>query len=114
MKPLLVILLLIADLAYSQQRVGIGTINPDQSAKLELNAQDKGVLIPRMTSVQREMIPTPTNGLLVFDVTTVGFWYFDGVQWVQPFGPVGAQGPVGQREFRDQRVLKALRVNLPT
>lgn len=95
MKALLVILIFIANLAYAQQRVGLGTLNPDQSAKLELNAQDKGVLIPRMTSTQREMIPNPTNGLLVFDVTTVGFWYFDGVQWVQPFGPIGAQGPVG-------------------
>lgn len=95
MKTPLVIILLIANLAYSQQRVGIGILNPDQSAKLELNAQDKGVLIPRMTSAQREIIPNPTNGLLVFDVTTVGFWYFDGVQWVQPFGPIGSQGPVG-------------------
>lgn len=79
----------------AQQRVGVGTLNPDSSAKLELNAQDKGVLIPRMTSTQRQMIPNPTNGLLVFDVTTVGFWYFDGLQWVQPFGPTGPQGPVG-------------------
>lgn len=79
----------------AQQRVGVGTLNPDASAQLELSTQNKGVLIPRMTSTQREMIPNPTNGLLVFDVTTVGFWYFDGVQWVQPFGPVGAQGPVG-------------------
>ena len=95
MRSATIILLLFAQMVYSQQRVGVGTLNPDPSAQLELNAQDKGVLIPRMTSVQREMIPNPTNGLLVFDVTTVGFWYFDGVQWVQPFGPVGAQGPVG-------------------
>lgn len=79
----------------AQQRVGIGTLNPDASAQVELSAEDKGVLIPRMTTVQREMIPNPTNGLLVFDVTTVGFWYFDGVQWVQPFGPTGPLGVVG-------------------
>lgn len=81
--------------ALAQQRVGIGTLSPHPSAQLDLSSQDKGVLIPRMTSVQREMIPDPTNGLLVFDVTTTGFWYFDGVQWVQPFGPTGPQGPVG-------------------
>jgi len=79
----------------AQQRVGIGTLNPDPSAQLDLSSQSKGVLIPRMTSAQRNMIPNPTNGLLVFDVTTVGFWYFDGVQWVQPFGPTGPQGPAG-------------------
>lgn len=81
--------------ALAQQQMGIGTLSPHPSAKLELNSESKGVLIPRMTSVQREMIPNPTNGLLVFDVTTVGFWYFDGVQWVQPFGPTGPQGPIG-------------------
>ncbi len=79
----------------AQQRVGVGTMNPDATAQLELKSDRKGVLIPRMTSVQRQMIPNPTNGLLVFDVTTVGFWYFDGVQWVQPFGPTGTQGIVG-------------------
>lgn len=77
------------------QQMGIGTLDPHPSAKLELNTQSKGVLIPRMTSFQREMIPNPTNGLLVFDLTTVGFWYFDGVQWVQPLGPTGPQGPIG-------------------
>ena len=81
--------------AFAQQRVGVGTLSPDASAQLDLSSQSKGVLIPRMTSAQREMIPNPTNGLLVFDVTTVGFWFFDGVQWVQPFGPTGPQGPIG-------------------
>jgi len=81
--------------AFTQQRVGVGTLSPDVSAQLDLSSQSKGVLIPRMTSAQREMIPNPTNGLLVFDVTTVGFWFFDGIQWVQPFGPTGPQGPNG-------------------
>ena len=92
------IILLSAQLAFStlaQQRVGIGSLDPDASAQLELQTSGKGMLIPRMTSAQRNMIPNPTNGLLVFDVTTVGFWYFDGAQWVQPFGPTGPQGPVG-------------------
>jgi hypothetical protein len=88
-------LILVGCCAQAQQRVGIGTLTPDASAQLELNATTKGMLIPRMTSAQRNMIPNPTNGLLVFDMTTVGFWYFDGVQWVQPFGPTGPQGPVG-------------------
>ena len=82
-------------MAMAQQRVGVGTFSPDPSAQLDLFAQDKGVLIPRMTSTQRNMIPNPTNGLLVFDITTAGFWYFDGVQWIQPFGLTGPQGSVG-------------------
>lgn len=81
--------------ANSQQRVGVGTLNPDPSAQLELSSDSKGVLIPRMTSTLREMIPNPTNGLLVYDTDTDGFWYFDGVQWVQPLGPIGPIGGFG-------------------
>ena len=92
---MIISMLLSATSVFAQQRVGVGTLSPDPSAQLDLTSQSKGVLIPRMTSMQREMIPNPTNGLLVFDVTSVGFWYFDGVQWVQPFGPTGPQGTVG-------------------
>jgi len=97
MKRLLLIssLVLFSGSLIAQQRVGIGTMNPAATAQLELASTSKGVLIPRMTSVQRQIIPNPTNGLLVFDVTTVGFWYFDGAQWVQPFGLTGPQGPIG-------------------
>lgn len=95
MRAWLVILTLVSFASFAQQRVGVGTLSPDPSAQLDLTSQNKGVLIPRMTSAQRDMIPNPTNGLLVFDITTVGFWYFDGIQWVQPFGPTGPQGPVG-------------------
>lgn len=86
------VLLVLTVNATAQQRAGIGTFTPHPSAMVELAAQDKGVLIPRMTSSQRTAIPNPGNGLLVFDVNTPGFWYFDGIQWVQPMGP---QGPIG-------------------
>lgn len=39
---------------------------PDNSAMLDITANDKGVLIPRMTAAQRLAIPSPANGLLVF------------------------------------------------
>ncbi|MCF8463667.1 MAG: collagen-like protein [Flavobacteriales bacterium] len=93
--PLILSLVISSLSLLAQQRVGVGTLNPDATAQLELASSSKGVLIPRMSSAQRQMIPNPTNGLLVFDITTVGFWYFDGVQWVQPFGPIGPQGPLG-------------------
>lgn len=83
---------LLALVSNAQQRVGVGTLDPHPSAMLETRSESKGMLIPRMTTAQREGIPNPGNGLLVFDVSTPGFWYFDGIQWVQPMGP---QGPIG-------------------
>jgi len=95
MRILTIILWFTASFASAQQRVGVGTLSPHPSAALELASQSKGMLIPRMTSAQRMGIPNPTNGLLVYDSTTSGFWYFDGVQWVQPFGPQGPTGITG-------------------
>jgi hypothetical protein len=64
-------------------RVGIGTIAPDSSAILELKSSSKGLLIPRMNQAQREGIPTPLEGLLVYQTNNnKGFWYFDGSIWV--------------------------------
>lgn len=59
-------------------QVGIGTITPDASAQLDVTSNAKGVLVPRLTSVQRTGIATPADGLLVYDTDTKGFWYFKG------------------------------------
>jgi hypothetical protein len=64
--------------------VGIGTNSPNASALLELYSTSMGLLIPRMTTSQRNLIPTPATSLLIFDVTQNGFWYYDGTNWV-PF-----------------------------
>jgi trimeric autotransporter adhesin len=52
------------------------------SAMLDVASNTKGILIPRMTSVDRQAIVTPAKGLLVFDNDTNSFWFFDGAVWV--------------------------------
>ncbi len=47
--------------------VGIGTASPSSSAILDLVSTSKGLLIPRMTSVQMQEIDNPAEGLMVFD-----------------------------------------------
>ncbi len=81
--------------AFSQDNMGIGTNFPDPSAVLDLTAADKGLLVPRLTTVQRTGIATPATGLLVYDTDSNSFWYFDGAQWVEAIGPQGPQGPIG-------------------
>ena len=65
------------------QGVGIGTENPDPSASLEVSSVTQGMLVPRMTSAQRDMIASPAQGLLVFDLTTNSFWFRNSSSWVQ-------------------------------
>jgi hypothetical protein len=76
---------------YAQDNVGIGTITPDPSALVEIQALDKGLLIPRTDTLS---IVDPATGLLIYTVTDSSFWYFDGVFWRQGIGPQGEDGPL--------------------
>lgn len=60
--------LILAFLCYTATyaQLGIGTMSPDSSAALDIVATDKGLLIPRMTAVQRDSIANPAPGLLVY------------------------------------------------
>src|SRR5688500_15774559 len=53
---------------------------PDINAILDVKSNNKGILIPRMSSAARLAIP-PTKGLLVYDSTTQSFWYNTGLEW---------------------------------
>lgn len=53
----------------SHAQVGIGTTNPDPSAKLEVASTTKGFLPPRLTTTQRDAIPSPADGLVIFNTT---------------------------------------------
>lgn len=94
-----IILLFSAVVSYAQQpNMGVGTLTPDPSALLELQANNMGLLVPRMTTTEKQGIANPATGLLVYDLDTQSFWYFDGVVWVEaigPQGPAGPQGPTG-------------------
>ena len=72
-----IVLLLVSVKSFSQ--TGIGTTTPNASAKLEIAATDKGLLIPRMTAAQRTAITTPANGLLVYQTDSeTGFYVNSG------------------------------------
>lgn len=63
----IVSLLLFANIqVYSQ--VGILTSTPDISSTLDIESIDKGVLIPRLTTVEKLAIHEPAHSLLVFDI----------------------------------------------
>lgn len=62
--------------------VGIGTGSPNASAKLEVASTNQGVLIPRMTTTQRNAI-TGVNSLMIFNTTTNCFEVYSSTssQW---------------------------------
>ncbi|MGB5982525.1 MAG: Ig-like domain-containing protein, partial [Nonlabens sp.] len=79
----------IEDLAMTNG-VGINIETPDDSAVLHINANDRGVMIPRVAlqgCSDRVTILDPATSLLVFntnasDSLRVGYAYFNGTDWV--------------------------------
>ncbi len=98
---LLIFLTAINLFTIAQSNVGIGTITPNPSSILDLTANDKGFLVPRLTTNQRTSILNPANGLLVYDIDFSCFFYWraSSNQWIDIcesiIGPTGPQGPPG-------------------
>jgi hypothetical protein len=61
-------------------QVGIGTTNPDSSALLELDSNNSGLLIPRVTEAERNSITDPANGLLIYQTNVIqGLYCYDEI-----------------------------------
>lgn len=50
-------------------QVGIGTNIPDASAILDLTSTDKGFLLPRLSTADRDMVNNPAEGLWIYNTT---------------------------------------------
>jgi len=81
------------------QRVGINATGslPNPSAGLDVDFTTMGMLMPRMTAVQRLAIPNPANGLLVFDTDSSCFFFYKTLvsHWISLCSMIAAQGPPG-------------------
>lgn len=107
---MLAIILIQCSTAFSQKNVGINSTGslPDPSAVLDISAFDKGLLMPRLTALQRRSIPNPANGLMVYDTDSMCFFYYclpqhtwfslckaGGMGSTGPTGEIGPAGPTG-------------------
>jgi hypothetical protein len=72
--------------------VGIGTTTPNSSAALDIQSTDKGILVPRMTTAQRNAITSPASGLMIYQIDgNAGFYFNKGTaaspNWQPVMGP---------------------------
>jgi len=67
----------------SAQGISISEIGapPDNSAELDVISSSKGVLVPRMSNTQRDSIVNPAQGLLIYNISTHCYNYYDASQW---------------------------------
>lgn len=60
--------------------VGIGTTTPNASALLDLTSTTGSLLVPRMTTAQKNAL-TPANGMIVYDSTLDKFQGYEAGAW---------------------------------
>jgi hypothetical protein len=66
------ILLIMLQSGFATAQTGIGTKKPDESSVLDIDSKGKGLLIPRMSSDERNLIKNPANGLIIYNITLNG------------------------------------------
>jgi uncharacterized protein (TIGR02145 family) len=66
--------------------VGIGTVNPNTSAKLDVESTTQGFLPPRMTTTQRNAIASPAAGLTIYNTTVNCLQWWNGTIWYDGCG----------------------------
>ena len=83
MKKFLLCAVFIAASFTSIAQVGFGTDEPNNSAALEIFSTNKGLLLPRLTTAQRNAIEDPVMGLAVYciDCGLGAISFYNGASW---------------------------------
>ncbi|MEZ4777838.1 MAG: hypothetical protein R2786_00450 [Flavobacteriaceae bacterium] len=97
MKNILLLFIVVSFYSQVNAQVGINTTSPDPSSELDISSTDGGILIPRMTQANRNLIASPATGLMIYQTdNTSGFYYFDGSSWVIIGGGVDTQNTLDE------------------
>jgi hypothetical protein len=76
-KILFSVAFLFTNLSLTNAQVGIGTTTPSSSAMLDIVSTTKGLLIPRMTGVQKNAISFPATSLLIYQTDGQAGYYYN-------------------------------------
>jgi len=88
------IMLLFGSYYYSAAQVGIGTTTPDASSILDVESTDKGVLIPRLSTAQRNAITNPANGLMIYNTDLNEFQFNYGTPAIPNWSKISFNGSI--------------------
>lgn len=80
----------------SLDAVGINQSSIATSAVLDIASTTKGMLIPRVTTTQRDAISSPAAGLLVYNTSTAAVNFYNGSSWAAVGG--GGAGSLTVKE----------------
>ncbi len=103
-----------------QAQVGINTTTPDASSMLDINATDKGLLIPRVSIPNLNAaspITAPATSLLVYNTNTTtgaGFYYWDGTKWTPFTGGTSHWTKIGNDIYNNNSANVGVGTTTPT
>lgn len=97
------VFILLYQAAMPQVGINASGAAPAANAILDVSSSTKGVLLPRMTSAQRQTL-TPSLALTVFDTDTKSYWYYNGSTWKEISG-AGLQLPYADTVFAPNYIL---------
>lgn len=93
------------------QGVGINNSSSpaDPSAMLDVYSVNQGLLIPRMTTTQRNLINSPAQSLLIYNITSKCFEFWENGFWqeyhcavnIQPLIPTSAKSNINEELIID-------------
>lgn len=66
------------------------------SALVEFTSTTKGLVLPRLTTVQMNAIATPVAGMIIYNTTQTEFYYYNGATWQSVDSSAALVNPVQQ------------------
>lgn len=90
MKNIAFTIILFVSMYNGFSQVGIGTTSPDASSILHVESTSKGMLTPRLTTVERNSITNPATGLLIFNTTPNIFEFNSGTPGSPVWSPINS------------------------
>jgi hypothetical protein len=77
-------------------KLGIGTLTPETTALVHMDSTTQGLIMPRMTTAQRDAISSPANGLMIYNLDTeTTHFYKDGLtMWVDSGTIIALDSPI--------------------
>ncbi|TVR81826.1 MAG: DUF1566 domain-containing protein [Chitinophagaceae bacterium] len=86
--------------AFSQVKIGGDVQNIDQNAIFEMESSEQGMLLPRMSEMDKANITSPTAGLMIYNTDIFCTEIYNGTEWINlcdgaPQCVIGDTGPSG-------------------
>lgn len=74
---------------------------PDSSAMLDVSDTTRGFLAPRMNTTQMNNISGPANGLLIYNIDSLGYMYYNGSTWLNITSGLGSGSTAVDTEWTE-------------